>query len=119
MLMDGRVGARLVRVRHLKQPARDELDEVEHVARQLHAVVLDEIPDRVVGRAGDIDAKVVLAGIAVLLVRALGRLALRRPVGVQLLDVPVVDDRGRVASQRVGGRVDLGWQRLAILRWRT
>src|SRR5688572_19970241 len=68
------------------------------------------------GRAGDVHSEVVLAGVAVLLIGAFGRLAFGGTVGVQFLDAAVVHDGGGVAPERIGRAVDLGGQRLPVLR---
>src|SRR4030095_15928230 len=63
----------------------------------------------------DVHTKVVLAGVAVQLIGSLRRLTLCGLVSMKLLDVPVVDDRGRVAPQRIGSAVHLSRQRLLVL----
>ena len=68
-----------------------------------------------VHRAGHLHDEVVLARVAVLLVGALGRETRRGALVVQALDVAIVDDGRRVATERVGRAVHAARQAQAEL----
>ena len=114
MLVNHGECARLVWIGQLDEPSRHELEEVPHVMRRLDAILFHQVPCGVVHRAGNLDAKIVLARVAVMRSRPwrpgtspLHRRAASEPA--------IVSNRRRILAKGIFGAIHTRGQRHPIL----